>query len=219
MARPFSDEMNESNPSGTRGPAGPTLGFALACVALLSACGGEPDVPEADHHMAGAVPAAPSQQPDGRVFESLQDFVEGYWVRPIPPQGDPPSAWSDLEASLRPEDCATCHPAQYEAWRTTVHSAAYSPGLSGQLVNWEEAAFGTVQSCLVCHAPLSEQSSRLPSGDQWIANPAYDAGLRNHGIACAACHVRGNRRHGPPTTGRIRGRVTRGVSARRGGSH
>ena len=146
----------------------------------------------------GAAASSHDVQPDDRIFETLQDFVDGYWVRMVPPQGDPPTQWSDLEASLRPEDCSTCHPAQFEDWQTTVHSDAYSPGLSGQLVNWEQSAFGTVQSCLVCHAPLSEQSAMLPSGDDWTPNPAYDADLRNHGIACASCHVRGNRRHGPP---------------------
>ena len=148
--------------------------------------------------MAGAVTSDFQPQTDDRVFETLQDFVDGYWARMIPPQGEPPESWSDLEASLRPEDCASCHTAQYEDWRTTVHSGAYSPGLSGQLVNWEETAFGTVQSCLLCHAPLSEQSARLPRDEEWLANPAYDESLRNHGVVCAACHVRGNRRHGPP---------------------
>ncbi len=174
------------------------MAAALAC---LSACGegsegtGEP---AAEHRMAGAVTSEFQPQPDDRSFETLQDFVDGYWARMVPPQGDPPESWSDLEASLRPEDCATCHPAQYEDWRTTVHSGAYSPGLSGQLVNWEQASFGTVQSCLVCHAPLSEQSARLPSGEEWLPNPAYDPALRDHGVVCASCHVRGNRRHGPP---------------------
>jgi hypothetical protein len=148
--------------------------------------------------MAGAVAAGAVGHSDDRVFGTLQDFVEEYWVRPIPPQGDPPASWSDLEASLRPEECAACHPVQFEDWRTTVHSGAYSPGLAGQLVNWEESSFGTVQSCLVCHAPLSEQSAHLAVGEGWEPNPAYDEDLRNHGLTCAACHVRGNRRHGPP---------------------
>ena len=148
--------------------------------------------------MAGEVASDSALRPDDRVFETIQDFVEGYWVRPVPPQGEPPVSWSEIEASLLPGDCAVCHPVQYEDWRTTVHSNAYSPGLSGQIVNWEHSAFGTVRSCLVCHAPLTEQSARLPSGEHWAPNPAYDASLRDHGIACASCHLRGNRRHGPP---------------------
>jgi hypothetical protein len=190
--------MTASKLRSSQGRFGPMIALALGSLAMLSGCGGGADTPEADHHMAGAEEEEFSPQADDRVFETVQDFADGYWRRPIPPQGDPPPAWSDLEASLRPEDCATCHPAQFEDWQTTVHSAAYSPGLSGQLVNWEETAFGTVQSCLVCHAPLSEQSARLRDGDGWAPNPAYDAGLRDHGIVCASCHVRGNRRHGPP---------------------
>jgi hypothetical protein len=185
----------------SRRPTGPRMAIVAAALVFLSACGGDPEDtgdPAAEHRMAGAIASDFRPQPDDRVFETLQDFVDGYWARMIPPQGEPPESWSDLEASLQPEDCATCHAAQYEDWQTTVHSGAYSPGLSGQLVNWEDAAFGTVQSCLVCHAPLSEQSARLPRGEEWLANPAYDQDLRDHGIVCASCHVRGNRRHGPP---------------------
>ena len=192
--------MNDitQNPRQLRGLP---IALVIATLACLAGCGDGSEAASdsaADDRMAGALASSPDSQPDDRVFETLQDFADGYWVRPIPPQGDPPASWSDLEASLRPEDCSTCHPAQYEDWQTTVHSDAYSPGLSGQLVNWEQAAFGTVQSCLVCHAPLSEQSARLPAGEVWAPNPAYDAGLRDHGIVCAACHVRGNLRHGPP---------------------
>jgi hypothetical protein len=179
----------------------PRIALMALVLASVSACGGGSDEagdPAGDRRMAAAVASNPAQRPDDRVFETLQDFLDGYWVRPVPPQGAPPAAWSGLEASLRPEDCSACHPAQYEDWQTTVHSEAYSPGLSGQLVNWEQSSFGTVQSCLVCHAPLSEQSARLPDDGEWTANPAYDADLRDHGIVCGACHVRGNRRHGPP---------------------
>ena len=197
----FSDGMNDIRRS-TRTHRARATAFALAMLACLGACGEaaeEAADPADDHRMAGAVASNPDAQAEDRVFETFQDFVDGYWMRPVPPQGEPPASWSDLEASLLPEDCGACHPAQYADWQTTVHSAAYSPGLSGQLVNWEESAFGTVQSCLVCHAPLSEQSARLPSEGEWVPNPAYDATLRDHGIACASCHVRGNRRHGPPT--------------------
>jgi hypothetical protein len=200
--------MNDIDTNRWKRVLGPQVGLAVALLACLAACGGRSETPEDgseeapenDHRMAlsEASASATGRTGDGRVFAALQDFVEGYWVRPIQPQGAPPAAWSDFEASLRPEECAACHPVQYEDWRTTVHSAAYSPGLSGQLVNWEENAFGTVQSCLVCHAPLSEQSARLPGDEGWKPNPAYDEGLRNHGIVCASCHVRGNRRHGPP---------------------
>ncbi|MDP7555001.1 MAG: hypothetical protein QGF31_02345, partial [Nitrospinota bacterium] len=35
-----------------------------------------------------------------------------HWKFPIPPQGDPPKNFSNLEASLDPDDCGTCHETQ-----------------------------------------------------------------------------------------------------------
>ncbi|MFQ5529552.1 MAG: multiheme c-type cytochrome [Gemmatimonadota bacterium] len=99
---------------------------------------------------------------DVRTFRTMEDFLGGYWNRPIPPQGAAPAGWSSLEASLAPPECGTCHVRQYEDWQTTVHSEAYSPGLAGQLVSREATNFGFVRSCLVCHGPLSEQQAKLP---------------------------------------------------------
>jgi len=136
---------------------------------------------------------------ENRSFESREDFVGGYWRRPVPLQGPPPEEWSDLEASLDPTACGTCHRPQFEDWRTTIHASAYSPGLSGQLVNWESSNFATVRSCLACHAPLEEQSKRVPARAGGLAeNPFYDEAIKADGIVCASCHVRGNTRHGPP---------------------
>lgn len=136
---------------------------------------------------------------DGSEFRDPEEYAAEYWTRPVPPQGPPPPGASALEASLQPADCGTCHPQQYEDWRTTLHSGAYSPGLAGQLVNWEAGSFATVAGCLVCHAPLSEQSARIAGvNDDLEPNPDFDATLRDHGLVCAACHVRGWRRYGPP---------------------
>jgi hypothetical protein len=148
--------------------------------------------------MSGARTSAGTPGPDERTFETLAEFVEGYWLRPVPPMGPVPDHFTRLDASLRPSDCGTCHPDQFADWRTTVHSEAYSPGLAGQAVNWEADSYGTVSSCLACHAPLSEQSARLPAAGSWVENPSYDENLRNAGVACAACHVRAWARYGPP---------------------
>lgn len=143
--------------------------------------------------------AARVSPPDERVFSELGDFLNRYWLRPVPAQGAAPEAFDSLAASLHPETCGLCHPAQYEDWRTTVHSRAYSPGLSGQLVNWADTDPATVQSCQVCHTPLSEQIAQLRGTDgEFVPNPDFDPSLRNQGLVCAACHVRGNRRYGPP---------------------
>ncbi len=137
---------------------------------------------------------------DTRTFRSMEDFLDGYWNRPIPPQGAPAAQWSTLEASLAPPQCGTCHVPQYEDWQTAIHSRAYSPGLAGQLVGREASDFGFVRGCLVCHSPLSEQQARLPlPGGGFGTNPDFDHELKQGGLVCAACHVRGQVRHGPPT--------------------
>jgi hypothetical protein len=51
-------------------------------------------------------------------------------------------------------------------------------------------------ACQHCHAPLAEQSPLRP--DTLAANPDFDPALRGRGIPCAACHVRGHERFGPP---------------------
>lgn len=161
---------------------------------LLAACRGEPvDSPAVNGPVASPVA-------DARTFHSLEDFLGGYWNRPIPPQGMPPENWSTLEASLAPPQCGTCHVSQYEDWQTALHSHAYSPGLAGQLVSKEESNFGFVRSCLVCHGPLSEQQSKLPLPEGGFGtNPDFDPELKKSGLVCAACHIRGQVRHGPPT--------------------
>ncbi|HJP19365.1 MAG TPA: hypothetical protein QF468_12015, partial [Nitrospinota bacterium] len=50
------------------------------------------------------------------------DFsFEKHWKFPISPQGPPPKNFSDLESSLDPDDCGTCHETQYEDWQTSRH--------------------------------------------------------------------------------------------------
>ncbi len=127
------------------------LGASLA----LAACGGESGNPP-----AAAGPVA-SPVADARTFHSMEDFLGGYWNRPIPAQGAAPAEWTTLDASLAPSQCGTCHVPQYEDWQTAIHSKAYSPGLAGQLVSQEANNFRFVRSCMVCHGPLSEQQAKL----------------------------------------------------------
>jgi hypothetical protein len=152
-----------------------------------------------------------------RAFRGPDDFLGGYWLRPVPLQGAPPEGVSPLEASLEPATCGSCHAQQYEDWGATVHAGAFSPGLSGQLVNWESHDYETVRNCLSCHAPLSEQSAQVPdTTGALVANPLFDASLQRAGMVCAACHVRGWQRYGPP---RRDGSLTAGpASAPHGGA-
>ena len=128
---------------------------------------------------------------------SSPDWLTSYWHRPLAPQGKAPDHYSDLEASLMPEDCGTCHEAQYEAWQTSRHSMSMGPGMMGQFgYPWLDVA--SVNFCQECHAPLYEQQPFIASGGQFIPNRLYDEKLRNTGLACAVCHVRKHKRYGPP---------------------
>src|SRR6266513_6472246 len=128
--------------------------------------------------------------------ESLETFLTHHWQAPLAPQGPPPARFSPLEASLAPEACGTCHPAQLADWTTSLHARSMGPGVAGQLVEMLESDPRSALSCLGCHAPLAEQAPRVPA--TLAPNPAFDPALAARGIPCAACHVRGHARFGPP---------------------
>lgn len=149
--------------------------------------------------VAVVVAAGPLACGRGREEPALdKNFLERHWRRPIPPQGKPPEGWPPVTTSLAPADCAVCHRAQFEQWRTSAHAAAYSPGLHGQLLPWIGSDDANVAACQECHAPLTEQLPRLRQENRWVENPALDRELRDAGLVCAVCHVRDWRRYGPP---------------------
>jgi hypothetical protein len=145
------------------------------------------------------------------------------WTFPLAPQGAGPPQLTPAERSLAPDRCARCHAQQFAQFRNTVHAAAMGPGVLGQLVDMPAR---DAIACQTCHGPLAEQSPALlraerdrtattagtmvvnpapatvanaAAGDSaTIANPDYDASLRSQGIVCAACHLRGRERFGPP---------------------
>ena len=153
------------------------LRFRLACAAAATV-------------LLGAAAAAGA--------DAIQDFIRRHWSQPLAPQGAPPARFSPLEASLQPESCGTCHPAQLADWHESLHAAASGPGIAGQLVEMRESDPSSAHSCLVCHAPLAEQGPFVAVGRELRANPAYDASLAGRGVPCAGCHVRGHQRFGPP---------------------
>ena len=128
--------------------------------------------------------------------ESVESFVARHWRTPLRPQGPAPARFTPLEASLAPEACGTCHPAQLADWRTSIHAAAMGPGVAGQLADLRVREPATALGCQNCHAPLAEQMPLVPG--TLADNPAFDAALGARGIPCAACHVRGHERFGPP---------------------
>jgi len=127
-----------------------------------------------------------------------QDFIGWHWRQPLAPQGPPPAPFSPLEASLHPESCGTCHPAQFADWRESVHAAASGPGVLGQLVEMRESGPSSAHGCLVRHAPLAERGPFVAVGRELRENPDYVAALAGKGVPCAGCHVRGHERFGPP---------------------
>jgi hypothetical protein len=139
-----------------------------------------------------------AQQPGGADADPLA-FLSRHWQLPIPLQGKPPARFSPLEASLHPESCATCHPAQFADWRTSFHARAMGPGVKGQLIEMLASDPASALQCYTCHAPLTEQQERLAEpGGRYPANHAFDAKLQTAGLTCAGCHVREHQRFGPP---------------------
>ncbi len=155
----------------------------LVSVLALAACRDERSNDEG--------PAPPGLERDA----VLGPFLAAHWVLPAAPQGTPPGGFSIAEASLDPATCGACHPEQYAQWSGSLHAAAYSPGLAGQLIEGSLAHPLQVRSCQSCHAPLAEQQ---PFDAALRPNADLDAGLRAQGLICAGCHVRGYRTFGPP---------------------
>jgi hypothetical protein len=131
---------------------------------------------------------------DGGVAE----FLRRHWATPLPAQGPPPAAFSSVEASLHPEACGVCHPAQYADWRTSWHAAAMGPGVLGQVRELLASAPTQALSCLGCHAPLGEQRPIVSTDGGLGINAVFDADLLGKGLTCAGCHVRAHQRFGPP---------------------
>jgi cytochrome c554/c'-like protein len=142
---------------------------------------------------------APGQtQRTSGLSSAEREFLDRHWRRPILPQGEVPEGFTPLEGSLAPADCGGCHPVQFADWQSSIHSKSMGPGIGGQLVGMIRSDPAGARSCPACHAPLAEQSPELLGPDGVAPNPAFDDSLRRQGVVCAACHVRGHRRFGPP---------------------
>jgi hypothetical protein len=134
----------------------------------------------------------------GSISPAEEEFLEGHWRMPIAPQGSAPASFAPLEQSLAPRDCGACHPVQYEDWRGSIHARSMGPGIAGQLVEMARRDPAGARGCLVCHAPLAEQSPLARTATGLHTNPMFDPALQREGVVCATCHVRGHQRFGPP---------------------
>ncbi|MFO7592792.1 MAG: hypothetical protein R6X15_01940 [Pseudomonadota bacterium] len=142
----------------------------------------------------------------------MDEFLSNHWGYPMAPQGEPPSGFSALEASLAPESCAACHSEQHKQWRESLHSHTMGPGIRWQLQLMNPEAS---RSCLKCHAPLTEQFALHARERGWskskAARPEHvPADLHRKGLACAACHVRRHQRFGPPAKSETVNRTVHG---------
>jgi hypothetical protein len=149
-------------------------------------------------HLLLALVVCAAAVPAGAAAPSVEQFIARHWRTPLAPQGPAPASFSLLEASLDPESCGTCHPAQLADWRTSLHARTMGPGVAGQLVEMLTSAPGDALGCYTCHAPLAEQRPLLGREARHAPNPVLDPALRAKGLVCAACHVRAHERFGPP---------------------
>lgn len=137
--------------------------------------------------------------------EPVAAFLDRHWQRPLPPQGPVPAHFSALEASLDSAACAQCHATQYEDWSGSLHHQTMGAGVLWQLRLMSQAE---ANRCLDCHAPLAEQKALIALEHGWQGAPTQPPpafvppSLGHQGLVCAACHVRGHQRFGPPAPDR-----------------
>lgn len=102
---------------------------------------------------------------------------------------------------LSAQTCRACHEAFHEEWSVSVHAQAWvDPQFQAEI-----GKSGNRWLCLNCHTPLLTQMDRWAVGlvdddlerPRLVDNPAFDPVLRDEGITCAACHVRGEAIAGP----------------------
>lgn len=152
----------------------------LLC-ALLAGCGEQ-----------SAPPVAPGVRHD-----ALEAFLERHWARPIAAQGPVPAGFTAQEAALEPDACGGCHVQQSSDWKTSRHAKAMGPGVLGQLLDMAPDASEEHQTCMRCHAPLAEQAASLSEAIGRTRAADGPAPPHEHGLTCAACHVRQHERFGP----------------------
>jgi len=122
--------------------------------------------------------------------------------------------------NLSASTCRACHEEIHAEWTTSVHAQAWiDPQYQGEI-----GKSGNRWLCLNCHTPLLTQMDLWPVGvidgdierPQLVDNPVFDEALRDEGITCAACHVRGDAIAGPGLGGEAPHKVVADPSFRNG---
>ncbi len=121
--------------------------------------------------------------------------VEEKFERPI--HVETPQGLSSVSA----KECGTCHEEIYLEWSKSIHAMAWTePYFQADFV-YDDSK----QICLNCHTPLENQQENLVLGfkdkDKFEPilkpNPDYDPTLRDEGVTCAVCHIKGRKIVGP----------------------
>ena len=115
--------------------------------------------------------------------------TSSYWQTPIKSKDLLSTNSADIISNLKAENCAVCHPNQYQFWQKSLHAKAIGDGLLGQLYAFDQ---DTQKDCLSCHAPRQEQMKKLLDSSKEHLSSGGIVG----GVDCATCHVRKNIRHG-----------------------
>jgi len=81
--------------------------------------------------------------------------------------------------------CQTCHPKQYEEWRTSMHAyAQHSPVFQAFNAYVLKASGGTIGTfCDRCHSPIG-----ISSGESPVLPDSKRSEVALDGIGCMTCH-------------------------------
>jgi len=66
--------------------------------------------------------------------DALDRLLDSHWERPLPPRGDVPAHWEDVDDRRFAATCGSCHVREHEDWSASRHAAAMGPGVFGQLL-------------------------------------------------------------------------------------
>ena len=121
--------------------------------------------------------------------------VDEKFARPI--HVDIPEGLSSVSA----KECGECHEEIYKEWSESMHAMAWTD----PYYQVDYVYDGSQQICLNCHIPLENQQANLVLGFKdkekfkpvLKPNPDYDRTLRDEGVTCAVCHVKGDKIVGP----------------------
>lgn len=174
---------------------------AIAMVAVLAACGGPSETPEAE--------SSPIEASGGEWVPSrgdAEDLAATQAFMATRPEVERPISVTGFEtvpgvASMSVQACEGCHPQIAAEWRQSIHAQAWiDPQFQAEIAKSDNRWL-----CVNCHTPLLTQQDRWPVGivdddverPRWVRNGQFDAALRDEGLNCAGCHVREDGIHGP----------------------